>query len=139
MTNTTSEVLPHEHDAHAGAMCTDDGTGSCSGCGVAMVDCEECGGIGYHTELCGVAGDTVAARDVDNVLAVTLAEDLAKESRISRFGEMVKVQTKDGWVTLMRHDDGMYTLSFDVPGASFTAHISEDDRRLIGDLMGALK
>ena len=46
------------HEATAGADCVDDGGGACVGCGVAMVECSDCGGIGYHRPSCGDLGIT---------------------------------------------------------------------------------
>lgn len=36
------------HAAKSGAWCRDAGDGTCSGCGVALVECPACHGIGYH-------------------------------------------------------------------------------------------
>lgn len=43
------------HSAQAGRACHDDGHGSCSDCGIALVDCDACGGIGYHVAGCAEA------------------------------------------------------------------------------------
>lgn len=40
-----------DHASAAGAICTDDGTGCCSTCGVSLTPCE-CGGVGYHKAGC---------------------------------------------------------------------------------------
>lgn len=47
-------------DAHAeaaGALCLDDGSGCCAACGVALVPCDRCAGVGYHRAGCAAADD----------------------------------------------------------------------------------
>jgi hypothetical protein len=41
-----------DHENAGGDLCTDDGTGTCGVCGVALTKCDACDGIGYHRELC---------------------------------------------------------------------------------------
>jgi hypothetical protein len=41
-----------DHASAAGALCTDDGTGCCSTCGVSLDVCEQCSGVGYHQAGC---------------------------------------------------------------------------------------
>lgn len=40
------------HARAAGALCANDGTNTCSICGVAMVFCEDCAGCGFHRPTC---------------------------------------------------------------------------------------
>lgn len=50
---TDKHFLNEEGHAHAaGALCANDGTDTCSICGVAMVFCEDCAGCGYHHPTC---------------------------------------------------------------------------------------
>lgn len=42
----------HAHSHEAGRACTDGGDGTCSECGVALVECIECNGVGYHEHGC---------------------------------------------------------------------------------------
>ncbi len=44
----------HGHAETGGQDCHDDGSGTCAGCGVALVTCTECGGTGYHFRWCDV-------------------------------------------------------------------------------------
>ncbi len=46
----------HDHEEHGGDACTEDDGGSCTTCGVALVDCETCNGRGYHREGCTEGG-----------------------------------------------------------------------------------
>lgn len=52
------------HGIAAGALCTDDGGGTCTVCGVAMTLCDSCGRVGYHCTSCRYndEGPTVLAR-----------------------------------------------------------------------------
>jgi hypothetical protein len=63
------------HDAAAGSLCQDDGTGCCGICGVAMSVCNECGGIGYHRDLCAESDETIALESVRADLDVRLLSD----------------------------------------------------------------
>lgn len=45
-----------DHAAERGRLCKDDGKGCCEICGVAMVACDDCGGVGYHAAGCPVQG-----------------------------------------------------------------------------------
>lgn len=49
------------HSDAAGALCTEDDTGCCTECGVAMDTCAVCNGVGYHRAGCRESGDTTPA------------------------------------------------------------------------------
>lgn len=53
-----AKVSTVDHAAEAGRACLDGGDGCCVECGVAMVRCECCGGVGYHVETCDEAEAT---------------------------------------------------------------------------------
>ena len=44
--------MTHHHDVSGGGLCKDDGKGCCIDCGVSLVACPECNGIGYHFNGC---------------------------------------------------------------------------------------
>ncbi len=48
-----------KHDVSGGGLCTDDGSGCCDSCGVAMSECPTCGGIGYHFNGCADGDDDI--------------------------------------------------------------------------------
>jgi hypothetical protein len=50
-----------EHAATLGALCLDDGTGGCRTCGVALVRCETCRGLGYHAADCSELADAAGS------------------------------------------------------------------------------
>jgi hypothetical protein len=52
--------LTHAHDVSGGGLCTDDGTGCCGACGVALVTCDACNGVGYHFNGCVDGDDDIA-------------------------------------------------------------------------------
>jgi hypothetical protein len=41
-----------DHAAAGGDLCVDGGDGCCAGCGVSLVECDDCGGRGYHRPGC---------------------------------------------------------------------------------------
>lgn len=47
----------HEHSLCGGALCVDDGFGSCRDCAVLLSECDECGGLGYHLSGCPESED----------------------------------------------------------------------------------
>lgn len=68
-----------DHSAHAGLACLDDGTGGCAECGVALVRCDACGGVGYHAAGCadGPPSDDAA---ISSLLCEDLDEQLSLDA-----------------------------------------------------------
>lgn len=53
----TRDRARREHPASAGAACVEGKDGCCVLCGVAMVECPTCGGVGYHRDDCAESAD----------------------------------------------------------------------------------
>lgn len=68
MTNVERFWAMKKHDVSGGGLCTDDGRGCCKECGVAMVKCPECNGMGYHFNGC-VDGDEDISDCIDGMRA----------------------------------------------------------------------
>ena len=54
----------HDHADYAGERCSEDASGCCRECGVALVTCEDCGGRGYHVPGAPCEDDGVTSRTV---------------------------------------------------------------------------
>lgn len=66
------------HESAAGALCTDDGTGCCGGCGVALDHCNVCDGTGYHRAGCRESDETLDCIEIvrSELEAILVAQDL---------------------------------------------------------------
>jgi len=50
-------MVASDHEAAAGSLCSDDGTGCCADCHVALTTCDSCTGVGYHRAKCPESDD----------------------------------------------------------------------------------
>ena len=113
------------HERAVGALCADDGTGSCVGCGVALTTCESCQGVGYHADLCSESDETICLalvraeldaslrradlHDLGDALASCDAELLAAIRRLDLQGrdnltteELARLRCSPWWSRLVR-------------------------------------
>ena len=78
------ELASEAHAEAGGQLCTDDGSGCCRECGVALGEqCERCLGRGYHFACCSLAEPTPAPTGREVVALMDEADADAERRRVA--------------------------------------------------------